>query len=129
MRQLRETSVKKQTETNTPKCASFAYGCIAFMLSGLFTFTAYADDLTDRRYTAAQKISASLDDVEINKDYALGVNRFDLDHRTEIIGWQLANSWYLGRQDGLDSGLTLVWHQSRNQVSVSKDGVRLTRRF
>ena len=66
---------------------------------------------------------------EVGKGYALGINRFDLDAHTEILGWQLNHQWYLGRQDGLDSGLTLVWQQNANQVSLSKDGVRLTRRF
>ena len=67
--------------------------------------------------------------VKIGKDYVLGINRFDLDGHTEILGWQLSDRFYLGRQDGLDSGLTLVWQQAANQVSISKDGVRLTRRF
>lgn len=67
--------------------------------------------------------------VPVGKDYALGINRFDLDEHTEILGWQISKSWYFGRQDGLDSGLTLVWQSDANQVSLSKDGVRLTRRF
>ena len=67
--------------------------------------------------------------VKIGKTYVMGINRFDLDGHTEILGWQLSNSVYFGRQDGLDSGLTLVWQQKANQVSLSKDGLRLTRRF
>ncbi len=68
--------------------------------------------------------------LEIDEDYALGVDRFALDEHTEIIGWQLSQRWYFGRQDGDDSGLTFVWQQNRKQqVSVSKDGLRLTRRF
>ncbi len=67
--------------------------------------------------------------LPVGKSYVLGINRFDLDDHTEILGWQLSHSWYLGRQDGLDSGLTLVWQQKENQFSLSKDGLRLTRRF
>ena len=67
--------------------------------------------------------------VKIGKEYVLGINRFDLDGHTEILGWQLSDRFYLGRQDGLDSGLTLVFQQNANQVSLSKDGLRLTRRF
>lgn len=67
--------------------------------------------------------------VPVDKDYALGLARFDLDAHTEILGWQVADRWYFGRQDGEDSGLTLVWQAEENQVSLSKDGVRLTRRF
>ena len=69
------------------------------------------------------------DHIAVDEDYALGLSRYDLDSHTEIIGWQLRNSLYFGRQDGLDSGLTLVWQQEANQVSLSKDGLRLTRRF
>ena len=72
---------------------------------------------------------AGFEQVEVGKDYALGIGRFDLDTHTEIIGWQIADKWYFGRQDGMDSGLTLVWQQSVHQVSLSKDGLRLTKRF
>jgi len=41
----------------------------------------------------------------------------------------LNDVWYFGRQDGLDSGLTLVWQSQRRQFSLSKDGLRLTQRF
>ena len=68
--------------------------------------------------------------VSVGKDYALGINRFAVDPHTEILGWQLSDRWFFGRQDGLDSGLTFVWQRnSDEQVSVSKDGIRLTRRF
>ena len=68
--------------------------------------------------------------VPVDEEYALGIDRFDLDRHTEIIGWRLSDRWYFGRQDGLDSGLTFVWQQNdQQQVSVSKDGIRLTRRF
>ncbi|MEM7080723.1 MAG: hypothetical protein AAF513_19050 [Pseudomonadota bacterium] len=66
--------------------------------------------------------------VEV-RSYALGLERYQLDSHTEMLGWQLSDSVYLGRQDGLDSGLTLVWQKQANQVSLSKDGLRLTRRF
>ena len=85
-------------------------------------------DLAEEAGSAAGRAD-SFNDVPVLKAYTLGINRFDLDEYTEILGWQLAESWYLGRQDGLDSGLTLVWQQDSNQLSVSKDGVRLTKRF
>ncbi len=72
---------------------------------------------------------AHLEQMDIGKGYALGLTRFDLDAHTEVLGWQLSDTWYFGRQDGEDSGLTLVWQQKANQVSISKDGLRLTRRF
>ena len=102
-----------------------------------FASTSWADEVSLSEsdinaiqiYVAQSLTHESLADVDVTKSYALGINRFDLDHQTEIMGWKVANRWYLGRQDGLDSGLTLVWHQATNQVSFSKDGVRLTRRF
>jgi len=73
--------------------------------------------------------AGSLDHLDVGKDYALGLQRFDLDSHTEMIGWRLNDVWYFGRQDGLDSGLTLVWQSQRRQFSLSKDGLRLTQRF
>ena len=87
---------------------------------------AHADDSVDG---IAEGSAKGLSNVQMGKDYALGIGRFDLDTHTEILGWQISDSWYFGRQDGLDSGLTLVWQSSANQVSFSKDGLRLTRRF
>ena len=62
-------------------------------------------------------------------DYALGVKKFQVDHATRIIGWRMSKSVYFGQQKGEDSGLTFVWQSDQNQVSLSKDGLRLTRRF
>ena len=77
-----------------------------------------------------QRFAAQAGWHEIDADYVLGIDRFDTDQYTEIIGWQIGPRWYFGRQDGLDSGLTVVWQQNRRQqVSVSKEGLRLTRRF
>ncbi len=61
--------------------------------------------------------------------YALGVQDHDLDDFTEIIGWRINERWYFGRQDGEDSGLTLVWQDEQDQMSLSKEGIRFTRRF
>ena len=108
---------------------------IAVLLVGLFAAfllpasSARADDAATTIAGTQVSALASLSQVEIAKSYALGLNRFDLDVETELLGWRLSNSWYFGRQDGLDSGLTFVYQQEENQVSVSKDGLRLTRRF
>ncbi len=67
--------------------------------------------------------------LRFDKSYALGVNHYQLDHKTKVTGWRMGERWFLGRQRGLDSGLTLVWQKQANQFSVSKDGVRFTRRF
>ncbi len=66
----------------------------------------------------------------IQKERALGLYRYQLDHRTAVLGWQVAPRWFLGQQRGDDSGLTLVWQKDGNdQLSLSKDGVRISRRF
>ena len=80
-------------------------------------------------YADAQTTQGQAAQVLYDGDYALGVVRYDLDDHTEILGWQVAQQVYIGRQDGLDAGLTVVWQIDSNQVSLSKDGLRLTRRF
>lgn len=68
--------------------------------------------------------------VDIPQDKALGVQHYSLDAHTEVLGWQVASRWYVGRQRGEDSGLTLVWQRDqRDQMSLSKDGIRFSRRF
>ena len=68
--------------------------------------------------------------VEIRRSYALGVNRYALNHATRLIGWQVGESLYFGRAKGEDSGIALVWQRRWNQqVSLSNDGIRLTRHF
>lgn len=66
----------------------------------------------------------------MQKERALGLVRYQLDHRTAVLGWQVAPRWFLGQQRGDDSGLTLVWQKDgSDQLSLSKDGVRISRRF
>ena len=69
------------------------------------------------------------DALAFGDGYPLSVEKYQLDHATQMTGWQIADSWYFGKQKGADSGLTLVWQGDRKQVSVSKDGLRYTRRF
>lgn len=68
--------------------------------------------------------------VQIRSRYVLGVNRYYLNHSTRLIGWQVGESLYFGRAKGEESGLALVWQRRWNQqVSLSNDGIRLTRHF
>ncbi len=101
---------------------------ICLLLGALAASPAYANDL-DVAYTGNYEVKRSIYSLPVDTTYALGVDRYDVDAHTEIIGWQLRDNWFFGRQDGLDSGLTLVWQQEESQVSLSKDGLRLTRRF
>ena len=93
--------------------------------------SAWADGAESAEWVREMEKDNTFRQAQVDDTYALGVDRFDLDDHTEILGWQLSQSWFFGRQDGEDSGLTLVWQAqaSANQVSLSKDGVRLTRRF
>jgi len=63
--------------------------------------------------------------------YAMGISAHDLDSATQVIGWQLSDSWYLGARDekGADDGLSLVWRGEREQVSLSLEEIRFVRRF
>lgn len=68
--------------------------------------------------------------VVIRRSYALGVNRYALNHATRLIGWQVGDGLYFGRAKGEESGIALVWQRRWNQqVSLSNDGLRLTRHF
>ncbi len=61
--------------------------------------------------------------------YTLGIHDHPVDDFTDVIGWRLNERWFFGHQDGEDSGITLVWQAERDQMSLSKDGLRFTRRF
>ena len=109
------------------KCAVLSGWLLAALMS--FTASSALAEAPDWQEFYDRDLAQRAASIEVDEDIPWGIDRFDLDEHTEIIGWQISRSWYFGRQDGLDSGLTLVWQQSANQISLSKDGVRLTRRF
>ena len=64
------------------------------------------------------------------KVYPLGITKHELDHATEVTGWQVRERWYFGRARGEDSGLALIWQpKASQQMSLSSDGLRFTHRF
>jgi len=63
------------------------------------------------------------------EDDGPGFAKHRVDGYTKVIGWQLNDSWYLGRQKGPQSGLALLWQGEHNQFSLGTKGMRLTRRF
>lgn len=65
----------------------------------------------------------------LNLQYASGITRHRLDSYTKVHGWKLSDTWYFGRQRGDQGGLALVWQGNRDQVSITTQGLRLTRRF
>ncbi len=72
-------------------------------------------------------------EFRLKESLALGMAEHRLDHRTELVGWRLNASWYLGHKDGKDGekdeALSLIWQGERRQMSISTDGIRFTRRF
>ena len=63
------------------------------------------------------------------KDYYFGSIKHRLAGNTKVIGWQLNESWFFGRQKGPESSLALVWQGDTNQFSLSTEGMRVTRHF
>ena len=127
---MRQQEVYKSDDRHSLKKVGLAVLLVGSLAAvSLPASSARADDSATTIAGTQVSTLSSLSQVEIAKRYALGLNRFDLDVETKLLGWRLSNSWYFGRQDGLDSGLTFVYQQEENQVSVSKDGLRLTRRF
>ncbi len=61
--------------------------------------------------------------------FAWGVAEQSADDFTRMTGWRLTDSLHLGYQQGLDSGLSLLWQGERDQMSFSTEGIRFTRRF
>lgn len=58
------------------------------------------------------------------------VDRHQLDSGTRLRGWQIGDGVYFGRSKGDTSGVALIWQRSQTQqVSLSGDGLRLTRRL
>jgi len=68
------------------------------------------------------------DRFELQETFLLGIAEHELDADTEITGWRLNHSWYVGRRKGEDE-VSLVWQGRHEQVSISTDGIRFTRRF
>ena len=86
--------------------------------------------VSTEQVSADDSIPAGITPKRLNIDpyYALGVNRFDIDGHSEVIGWKVASSVYFGHQGGR-SGLSLVWQKDGNEVSLSKRGLRLSHHF
>ncbi len=67
--------------------------------------------------------------IKLESNPLIGITHYQLDHKTKVTGWRVAKGWYFGRQKGEDSGLTLVWQRKQDQLSLSREGIRITRRF
>lgn len=68
---------------------------------------------------------------QLDEFYALGIGQHRLDAGTEVVGWRISPSWYVGQreQKGAEDGLSLIWQGDQQQVSFSLDGIRIVRRF
>jgi hypothetical protein len=61
--------------------------------------------------------------------YRWGISERETDDFTTVTGWHVGDSWHFGYQDGEDSGLSLLWQKEQDQMSISSEGIRFTRRF
>tara|TARA_Y100001933_G_scaffold262591_1_gene320658 strand:+ start:3056 stop:3388 length:333 start_codon:yes stop_codon:yes gene_type:complete len=75
--------------------------------------------------------AGTLEGVSLARSYGFGAGAHRLDAATELYGWRLGGSWYVGQREqrGAEDGLSLIWQGDRDQVSFSLDGVRFVRRF
>ena len=80
---------------------------------------------------SAPEAATSSAAFELDRFYGLGITQHHLDGATDVVGWRISESWYLGQRDqqGAEDGLSLVWQGERKQASVSIDEIRFVRRF
>jgi hypothetical protein len=71
----------------------------------------------------------AVDSLRLEETFGFDISQYQLDDYTEVTGWRLSDRWYFGRQKGADSGLAFVWQDKADQMSISTNGIRFTRRF
>ncbi|HEY5681314.1 MAG TPA: hypothetical protein VIS55_14690 [Pseudomonadales bacterium] len=71
----------------------------------------------------------AVDSLQFEETFGFDISQYQLDDYTEVTGWRLSDRWYFGRQKGVDSGLGFVWQDEADQMSISTNGIRFTRRF
>ena len=116
-----------RTQVSTPSTATARLGAAAALAVaglGLGSAAVHADAATPADATAGPAF-------ELDRFYGLGITQHRLDGATEVVGWRISESWYLGQRDqkGVEDGLSLVWQGERKQVSLSLDEIRFVRRF
>lgn len=127
---MNEARTNRQPRTSSARCLART---LLAMVTGWLALAggnlAFADPVTVATTAAAPADTTAIRSIRAEKSYALGIANYYLDHDTKVTGWRVGERWFFGRQRGMDSGLTLVWQLQANQLSLSKDGVRFTRRF
>ena len=117
--------------------------CAAVLVAAIFGFLASAQAAAGQggeNYESVADVLGARDNVEIPKlryrktDRSLAVYRWGISERetddfTTVTGWHLGDTWHLGYQDGEESGLSLLWQKEQDQMSISSEGIRFTRRF
>jgi hypothetical protein len=69
------------------------------------------------------------DSLKLEETFGFDISQYQLDDYTEVTGWRLSDRWYFGRQKGVESSLAFVWQDDADQMSISTNGIRFTRRF
>lgn len=83
---------------------------------------------------AADNIAASSIELDtydsFKKEYALGVRQHRLNAGQRVVGWQLSEHWYFGKNRGDDDGFGFIWQSSAStQVAFTNEGVVVRRRL
>ncbi len=98
------------------KASKHLIGSLAVVLTMGGATTAFADE-------------DGVDSLQFEETFGFDISQYQLDDYTEVTGWRLSDRWYFGRQKGVDSSLGFVWQDEADQMSISTNGIRFTRRF
>ncbi len=101
--------------------SSKAHGVIVAALLSI-SASAHADEMLP-------DFTPRSESADFVKSYALGINEYRTDDFTKMTGWRVSKSWHFGYQQGEDDGISLVWQHAQDQMSISANGIRFTRRF
>ena len=71
----------------------------------------------------------AVESLQFEETFGFDISQYELDDYTEVTGWRLSDRWYFGRQKGVESGLAFIWQDNADQMSISTNGIRFTRRF
>ena len=69
-------------------------------------------------------------DFSFKKEFALGVRQHRLSSAQRVVGWQLSDHWYFGKNRGDEDGFGLIWQTTAStQVAITHEGVMFKRQL
>lgn len=64
------------------------------------------------------------------KKIVFGISRYQIGHKSNLIGWRMSERWYFGRHRADRSNVGFVWQKQANEsVSIGHKGIRWVRMF